>query len=150
MKQYEDLVNLIQKVQATPGHILDTSEAAICEMQDMIGHSTEEDLRDLANNDNTKYQFFRIYGYAYGTVEAIRFFTKHSDKLDRIIYDRDEALADLADANEKVESLKKENGRLTVEKGSLERKVDDMQAAIDQQAEEIIRLKARLFDLLNK
>ena len=40
MKQYEDLVKLVKRVQATGG--MDTDEASVCDYQDMIGHSSDE------------------------------------------------------------------------------------------------------------
>ena len=150
MVGYKELMELVKKTQATPGNILDVSDAAICDMQDMIGHSTVQELRELSNNDQYKPTFYRIYGYAYGTVEAIRFFTKNSDKLDQIIRERDEAICDRDDltddlnkVNEKVKSIELENRELT-------RKLETTNAIIDSQAQEIIQLKARLYDLMNK
>ena len=156
MKGYEDLVKLIKKVQSEPGHVLDLNEAAICDYQDMIGHSTEEQLKELANG-TYKETFYRVYGVAAGTVEAIRFFGKNSNKIYEILLERDEAIADRDEALEKIaeEKRKAEQAFNTSckfqasysdtlkEKQELEKKLEAAQ-------DEIIKLKARLFDLMEK
>lgn len=150
MKGYEDLVKLINFVQASAGHILDTSEAAICEYQDMIGNSTDDQLRVLANDDKLKYQFYRIYGMAYGTVEAIQFFTKHNEKLLEIVHERDEAIADREDTMEELKKLKDEKIKLGIKAGSYERQLGEAEEELARLKEEIVHLKARLFDLISK
>ena len=154
MKEYKDLLELVKRVQATGG--MDTDEKSVCDYQDMIGHSTDDQLRELANGDY-KHAFYRIYGCAYGTVGAIQFFTQHSDKLDQILRDRDEAICDREDALVKLEKqkekvaenfLKAQNAidDLEKEKAARLETEKELQAAQD----EIIRLKARLFDLMEK
>lgn len=154
MKQYEDLVKLLNKVQATGG--LDVDETSICEYQDMIGHSTQDQLRELANG-SLKESFYRVYGHSYGTVEAIRFFTKNSDKLYDILGERDELKADLEDLKDELKAQKskteenwdkaqKMHEAWMNEKAEKEQAQDDLKKA----QEEIIRLKARLFDLMEK
>lgn len=154
MKEYKDLLELVKKVQATGG--MDTDEKSVCDYQDMIGHSTDEQLRELANGDY-KHAFYRIYGCAYGTIGAIQFFTQHSDKLDQILRDRDEAICDRDEAHEELEKLKdkvaenflkaqKAVDAMEEEKAARIKAENDLQAAQD----EIIRLKARLFDMMEK
>lgn len=154
MKEYKDLLELVKKVQATGG--MDTDEKSVCDYQDMIGHSTDEQLRELANGDY-KHAFYRIYGCAYGTIGAIQFFTKHSDKLDQILRDRDEAICDRDEALEELEKIKdkisdnllkvhKAVDAMEEEKAARIKAEKDLQAAQD----EIIRLKARLFDMMEK
>lgn len=154
MKGYEELVKLLNKVQATGG--LDVDEKSICEYQDMIGHSTQDQLRELANG-NLKESFYRVYGHSYGTVEAIRFFTKNSDKLYDILAERDNAVIDRDEALEKLENqkqkiadnfLKAQNAldAAEEEKAARLKAEEDLKKAQD----EIIRLKARLFDLMEK
>lgn len=152
MKQYEDLVKLVKRVQATGG--MDTDEASVCDYQDMIGHSSDEQLRELANGE-MKHAFYRIYGCAYGTISAIQFFTKHSNKLDEIIHERDEAICDRDDAREDLKKEKEKTEKAfaqaqkmrdsweqeKTEKENIKRDLEKAQA-------EIIQLKAKLYDLI--
>ena len=147
MKGYEELVKLLNRVQATGG--LDVDEKSICEYQDMIGHSTQEQLRELANG-NLKESFYRVYGHSYGTVEAIRFFTQNSNKMYDLLLERDGLKADLEIANKDIDKYMLESSKnykaMIQERQEKEQAQDDLKKA----QEEIIRLKARLFDLMEK
>ena len=147
MKGYEELVKLLNRVQATGG--LDVDEKSICEYQDMIGHSTQDQLRELANG-NLKESFYRVYGHSYGTVEAIRFFTQNSNKMYDLLLERDELKADLEIANKDIDKYMLESSKnykaMIQERQEKEQAQDDLKKAQD----EIIRLKARLFDLMEK
>lgn len=147
MKGHEELVKLLNKVQATGG--LDVDEKSICDYQDMIGHSTQEQLRKLANG-NLKESFYRVYGHSYGTVEAIRFFTQNSNKMYDLLSERDGLKADLEIANKDIDKYMLESSKnfkaMMQERQEKEQAQDDLKKAQD----EIIRLKARLFDLMEK
>lgn len=147
MKGYEELVKLLNRVQATGG--LDVDEKSICEYQDMIGHSTQDQLRELANG-NLKESFYRVYGHSYGTVEAIRFFTQNSNKMYDLLLERDGLKADLEIANKDIDKYMLESSKnykaMIQERQEKEQAQDDLKKA----QEEIIRLKARLFDLMEK
>ena len=78
MKDYKDLVQTIKTIQSS--HIMDCTEQAICDYQDMIGHSSIEQLEELANGAFID-TFYKVYGLAYGTGEAIKFYCQHSDKI---------------------------------------------------------------------
>ena len=147
MKGYEELVKLLNKVQATGG--LDVDEKSICDYQDMIGHSTQDQLRELANG-NLKESFYRVYGHSYGTVEAIRFFTQNSNKMYDLLLERDGLKADLEIANKDIDKYMLESSKnykaMIQERQEKEQAQDDLKKA----QEEIIRLKARLFDLMEK
>lgn len=154
MKGYEDLVALLKKVQTTGG--LDCDQASICEYQDMIGHSTQEQLKDLSNGVYIS-TFYRVYGLAYGTTEAIKFYMKNSDKVYNLMLDRDSLKCDLEEMKDKydkqvLESKKnfdtaqKMRDAWEAEKAEKENIKKELEAA----HEEIIRLKARLFDLIEK
>lgn len=154
MKGYEELVKLLNRVQATGG--LDVDEKSICEYQDMIGHSTQEQLRELANG-NLKESFYRVYGHSYGTVETIRFFTQNSDKIYNILLERDGLKADLEEKQDELEAQKKKteenwNKAQKMHEAWMNEKAEKEQAQDDlkKAQEEIIRLKARLFDLMEK
>lgn len=147
MKNYEDLVKLLNMVEATGG--LDCDEKSVCDYQDMIGHSTPDQLRELANG-TTRRALYRVYGVAYGTINAIEFYIKNNEKIFTLMQERDNAIIDLEEANEKIEKIKKENGTLIMTNGSIERQLDEANEKLKKQEAEIMELKAHLYDLMIK
>ena len=152
MKQYEDLVKLVNNTAVTGG--LDISNEAIAEYQDMIGHSSIEQLREAANGKNNE-TFYRIYGHAYGTTEAIKFYMKNSDKVAEILTERDEAefnaeeaRRDADKAKDRAEFWKKEADNTAKAATEFETNLKEALRKIELQAREIIELKARLYDLM--
>ena len=147
MKEYKDLVELLKKVQSEPGHTLATDEASICEYQDMIGHSSVEDLAELANGVY-KETFYRIYGMAYGTIEAIRFHCQHGEKILDICRRNDELQADVEDL---TDTLKKKQETAEKLQQGYQKALEDIKAAEDRATKleaENIALKAKLYDLM--
>lgn len=156
MKEYEDFVQLLKEVQGSCGHILNCSNESICEYQDMIGHSSEEQLTELANGIY-KETFYRVYGLAYGTCEALRFYVKHSEKINEILAKNSDLEADLEAEKFYREEDKKEIMRLKSlcnqaarEKEENDKKLKKAEEEIKAQAEEIKELKAKLYDLIIK
>lgn len=154
MKEYKDLVELVKKVQSESGHILATDEASICEYQDMIGHSSVEDLAELANGVY-KETFYRVYGMAYGTIEAIRFHCQHGEKILEICRRNDELQADVEDLTDTLKRKDEQIARKqeTAEKfqQGYEKALADIKAAEERAAKaeaENIALKAKLYDLM--
>lgn len=154
MKNYEDLVELLKKVQATGG--LDCDQASVCNYQDMIGHSTADQLRELANGVYSG-AFYRVYGISYGTLESIKFYMQNSDKVYNILLERDGLKCDLEEEKEKTEKAKKEaaknadlmcKARDEWEKEKTEK--EKAQKELEKAQAEIIELKAKLYDLITK
>ena len=90
MKKYNNLEELLKEITSTRRFDIDT-EAAI-QYQDLIGHSNMQELGQLANGEYRE-MFYNIYQVAYGTIETIKFWAKHSDYCINLRYDRDEAEA---------------------------------------------------------
>lgn len=158
MKDYKDLVKLINMTAATGG--LDVTNEAICDYQDMIGHSSIEQLHELANGKQ-KETFYRVYGVAYGTIEAIKFYCENSRKLAEIIEEHDEARLDAEERADKAEEeakhwknqcedTKEELFKVADEKAGHEWEEVHAKAALEDARQEIVELKAKLWDLTNK
>ena len=158
MKDYKDLVKLINRTTATGG--MEVTDEAICDYQDMIGHSSIEQLHELANGKQ-KETFYRVYGVAYGTIAAIKFYCENSRKLAGIIEEHDEARLD---AEEEAERQKEAAERWEARYNEQFARREDAEASgcrlIDKNAtlakeledarREIVELKAKLWDLTNK
>lgn len=152
MKGYNELVNLLNTVQATGG--LDCDTASVCEYQDMIGHSTDDELRELSNG-SCREAFYRVYGLSYGTTAAITFYLNHSQKIYDWQIEKEDLSVDLDEAREKITAIEKkakknfetaENFRAEWEKEKAEKEKAEKELAAAQ--DEIIRLKAMLFDCM--
>ncbi len=152
MTGYKELMELVKGVQASG--LLKVDEASIVEYQDMIGHSTEEDLKELSNG-MYKEAFYRVYGAAAGVVEAIRFYHKHGQKMIDMrgrIDDLEALVSQYKGINEdrdaKIEKWqeKAENMRQSWEKAEKEKA--EAQARIAELEAEAQALKAKLYDMI--
>lgn len=156
MKGYKELVELLKKTQSSG--MLDISNEAVCEYQDMIAHSNEDQLSELANG-TLKESFYRVYGYAYGTVEAIRFHCKHGRKIQEMICENEdmkESIELLTTKLKKAEEKAKKAEEKAVETAEkfreLWHKADQEKTQLEcdvvNQRQEIIELKAKLYDMM--
>ena len=153
---YEGLYHLLRR--CVHGH--DTDIDSVCHYQDVFGHSCEEDLEKAAEGEY-KEVFYRLYDEAYGTVQMINFYSKHSayvrnlrERVEDLECDVEEAKAeterqrelkksrdnDLADAAKRIEELKAENRKLVDDNA----KIAD---AVTKLAQDLIKHKAMLLDM---
>lgn len=159
MKGYEELKKVIEKVARTG--MLETSEEKAIEYQDMIGHSTESQLAELANPENGELRraFYKIHDVAYGTINTIVFYVNHSEKLANNIADQvEEAEKQTEERMKKIIDCKQKelentcgelfDTRIKADKASEEN--ERLKEIIESQRNEIINLKAKLFDYMNK
>ena len=148
--KYENLEELLKEVKAT--RVLDTKIEFITHVQDLIGHSAVEELHDLSRE--YKETFYWVYDTAEGIESTLRFFAENSkfsielqEKLADAEADRDKfsALYDLEKETSKnsleiMESCNKEINSLKCKLNEAEKEVSSLQ-------EELIKLKAKLYDL---
>lgn len=154
MKDYNDLVELLKRVQATGG--LDCDIDSVCEYQDMIGHSSEEQLADLANGKYSRV-FYRVYCEAYNVHQTIEFYCKHGKFFRKLQENLADAKADVEKyevlmngAKNRADSLEALNKRLTDDLAGMQKKSDADDAMIETLNAEIIQLKAKLYDMMTK
>lgn len=152
MKEYKDLVELLKRVQATGG--LDCDNESVCAYQDMIGHSSIEQLEELANG-NYKEAFYRVYGLAYGTIEAIRFHCKHGEKIKELFVTIEDYKAEVERGSFLLEEEKKKTLETAKERNELQRQYNEadrertkLQEVKERLEAENQALKAKLYDLM--
>lgn len=152
---YEDLKKTVQHIQAS--HVMNCTDEAITRYQDMIGHSSIEELTELANTDVYKETFYKVYGIAYGTTEAIRFYLKNSNKIKDLLEEKADIEADrdlyLYQKQEKEKELKEtsDNLRAYIQKTDEQAKrAEKAEAQITELEAENQALKAKLYDLITK
>ena len=154
---FEDLYHLLRR--CIHGH--DTNIEAICHYQDVFGHSSEEDHEKAANGEY-KETFYRLYEEAYGVVATINFDRKHSvyarnlhDQIEALESDIEDHLEVERDLRQKIQSRDndlidagKTISNLRCEIASLKDQNRRDADALADIAQEIIRLKVRLFDMM--
>lgn len=149
-KNYENLEELLKEVKGT--RLLDTKIEFITHVQDLIGHSTVEELHDLSRE--YKETFYWVYDTAEGIESTLRFFAENS----KFSTELQEQLADAEADRDKY------NGLYNLEKESLDsvtttllsrntevrelkNKLEEAEKEVSSLQEELIKLKAKLYDL---
>lgn len=147
--------DLCKRVAATGG--FDTDNDSVIAYQDLIGHATMEENAELANEPALMESYYRIYGVAYGTIAAIKFYMQNSNKVIDMDYQLNEYKAsfeakckELEFANEKIKAREKEVEKLCENMEELKGKISGYKASITERDREIMKLKAKLYDLMQK
>ena len=143
---------LCKRVAARKG--LDTDMESVTAYQDLIGHASVQENHELANTPELKETFYWIYGVAYGTVEAIKFYHANSDKLAKVREEREEYKAKVdtyvkanQDLNGKLETKDKIINELNRDMDGTMKALDEAREIIAARDAEIMALKAKLYDL---
>lgn len=148
---------LVNRVASESGHLLPLNNEAVITYQDLIGHATEEENTELCNDPALNETWYRIYGVAYGTTAAIKWYLNHSNKIAEMQADLEYYKREAEAAKEKIDDAKKAAG---VQKANAEtlnsqlyeckRDMDGTLKALKAKDDEIIQLKARLYDLMQR
>ena len=145
----ETAKDLIFEVKA---HGLSTKIEDICRAQDIFGNSPVEELETLANDKNQSSVFYQIIFTIWSWEDAPRFYNQTSNPA--YIEGREavkECDALKAELNRKEDSIAKLNGEIADYKEAIKQMSDekvDYQKEIDEKDALIVKLKARLFDLM--
>ena len=153
-KEYGSLEELLKEVKATGG--LDLSIEFICHVQDLIGHSTQEELKDLSLE--YKETFYRVFCEAEGVTETLHFYFFNSNAVNSIREEAAEAKADaekweslynnLHEIHEKSEiDLCRRIAELKDELHEARTTADALTLEKENLNTEITRLKAKLYDM---
>ena len=129
----------------------------IVQYQDLIGHASVEENRELSNTPELTETFYWIYGEAYGTIGAIKFYLENSNYV-RNMKEKLEAneldIEDLKAINESIEKRAKYWEDIAVErKGQLEEAKRDMDGTMKRLEDSelvITALKAKIYDLMEE
>lgn len=150
---YENLEELLKEVKATHG--LDTNIDFIVHVQDLIGHSCEEDLEKLCHE--YKQTFYWVYDEAEGIENTIKFYAAHSmycnnlrEELSETEADRDKFQFLWKEEKENALRYARERNEAQAENIKNNAALADMEAKNKALENELIALKAKLYDLITK
>lgn len=145
---------LCNRVASNSAHLLPNDEEAIVVYQDLIGHATEEENSNLANEPALMETFYRIYGVAYGTVAAIKFYMDHSNRvynlraeLDDYKEELEEVRTRLKNSEERAKFWEDKSNEYKEELKKKQHDIDETCMTVEMLRKESMELKAKLYDL---
>lgn len=132
----------------------------IVRMQDIFGHSTEEELAALANSSDydTKNVFYSTLFAIWNWEDAVRFWNLHSNtERDALAKKAEDAIGraekwklSFTDADKKLETAYRNAGTLNEEVARLEDEVATVSKENADLKFETMALKAKLYDLMTQ
>ena len=147
IRTIDELMNFIQ------AHGIPTDTESICKMQDIAGHSTIEELTEIANGDH-HHRFYNMLFKVWNYEDAIRFYNQNSNPA---YIEAGKAAAELKKTREKMREDAETIDGLMLRIGTLEEQekkarvdisnIDEKAAALEF---ENMVLKAKLYDLMVK
>lgn len=147
--------DLCKRVASMNGLEIDNESVIV--YQDLIGHATLEENYELANDPALMESFYRIYGVAYGTIAAIKFYMTNSKKVIELNAELEYQKNKVDELNVMLKSSHKEEefwrSKSDEYKEALKEKEATIKAttdALEAQVRENTELKARLYDMLEK
>jgi uncharacterized protein with von Willebrand factor type A (vWA) domain len=150
------LRELLNRIAAHNG-CMDVDIESITQYQDLFGHASVEENIELSNTPELRETYYRVYGVAYGTIEAIRHYCKYSQFMADMKYEIEKykELAELKTVELKTarESILELEGQLKECKRDMDGTVNELEAhkgVIDTNLREISRLKVKLYDLMEE
>ncbi len=174
MSIYDKIKTAKDLVFEVAAHGLSTKQEDINRAQDIFGNSTVEELEALATNngrrdsngspdqfgnwssgsDGTQKIFYQIIFAIWNWEDATRYYNQHSNPLyiegREAVKARDTLKEEIIRKEDSIANL---NGAIAEYKEAIKQMTDekvDYQKEIDEKDAEIVKLKARLYDLINK
>lgn len=133
--------------------VVETTEEAAIKYQDLIAHASVEANRKLLNSNYTE-AYIRVYAVAYGPVATVKYYLKNEERCSQVFGELEKVKEELktADTYEKVcekqiAEKDKEIENLTKIVTELRRDCEGMELNLEEKDMQIIKLKARLYDL---
>lgn len=172
MSIYDNIKTAKDLVLEVTAHGLSTKQEDICRAQDIFGHSTVEELAALATDngrrdedgtpnqfgnrssgrDGTQKVFFQIIFTIWNWEEATKYYNEHSNPLyiegRNAVKERNQLNKTLENQSAQLDKLKQE---ITEDKDAINQLIGEKyeyQKEIDEKVAAIIKLKARLYDLM--
>ena len=158
MSKYDNIKTATALVSEVKANGLSMETEDICRAQDILGGAPVEELIGLANltgpagKMDMQSAFYLILTRAWNWSEVVQFWNVHTNPMAK-------QFLELRDENER---LRKENEELTVkikeavddmldsaeEVGELTKRIESTQLRVEEAETEVVRLKAKLYDLL--
>jgi len=153
MSKYDNIKTAYDLAREVRNHGLSCDMEDLCRVQDIISHSTEEELSSLAKNNDTKGIFYMILFKSWNYEDACRFWNQHSnpehEELEKLrVVSRDQAatIEILTERNTRTKEERDASREAFNDKATL---VNQLQKEAEEMQLEIMRLKAQLYDYMS-
>lgn len=149
-RHYDKIKTVRELINDVRAHGFSTAVEDICRVQDIFGHSSIEELAGVANENSQ--EFYMILFKIWRWDEATAFYNEHSNPVNI-----NSLKKELSDCKEQLEAIKKQaRGLGNAHTKDLENNVklgkalDEYEKENRDLKDEIIKLKAKLYDLMVK
>jgi hypothetical protein len=160
--QYDKIETAVDLVREVKMHGLSITQVDICRAQDIIGHSTVEEIAFLADggekdcygnaNDYIQRTLFQIIFACWDRDRAVALYNEHVTRYPQRLKEVQEQFhaetQEHAETKNKLEHEKLQHRKASAEADSLQRDLNEMIDAHKAAEFEIQRLKAKLYDLM--
>ncbi len=171
---YNDIKTARELVLHVKFHGLSTNQDDLCRVQDIFGHSTAEELEDLANdigrnNENgepdpngswssgrveTRNVFYSILFQIWHWEDAVRFWNQHTnpehDELNVLRAEHKDLAQKVCFQSAQIEGLQQELFECRKALDEQTTRANTAEQIVEKTEAEIVRLKAKLYDMLEK
>lgn len=131
---------------------LSMKDEDICRAQDILGHSNAEELAEIANDIKTQDIFYWTLFKVWNWKEAVSFWNEHTNAQTSEYIMAKSAIKSLEAENKELQRQRDKTGdtlREEVKLWSEQRaRAAWAEAELEKKEQEILRLKARLFDMI--
>lgn len=176
--KFEDIKTARELIDYTSIHGVPTDQESVCRMQDIIGHSTVEELETLANDNGrndehgnpdpngswssgrrgTQGQFYSLIFQIWNWEEAVRFWNKTTNPDQKMLVAEVDGLRkrvkddtkELEAWLDKFNSLAEDHEKLKNNFSEASQRLLESNIKVEEYEQENMRLKAKLYDLMTK
>lgn len=152
MSKYDKIETAAELVAEVQLHGLSTNQEDICRAQDIFGNSPLEELARLANEKATQRTFYMILSNIWNWEDVTRFWnqytnpqTKELEELRKEHIKLNMMYEGSLNRNSELKRLLEEEAGLAMD---LQTRVGDAQRVAEDAEAEVMRLKAKLYDLI--
>ena len=153
MSKYDKISSAAEMVREIRMHGLSIDTEDLCRVQDIVGHSTEEQLTDLAANTDTRGAFYMMLFDIWNYEDAARFWNLHTnpehkelEQLRKTSKEQAAAIKELTERNARTKEERDASREAFNDKAAL---VNQLQKEAEEMQLEIMRLKAQLYDYMS-
>lgn len=158
MSKYDNIKTATALVSEVKANGLSMETEDICRAQDILGGAPVEELVGLANltgpsgTRDTQSVFYMIVSRVWNWSQVVEFWNRHTNPQTEELKRNRDAYDFIVEGNKKLraenDELKDRLAGLLAEQTDLHTRVGDAQRAAEEAEAEVVRLKAKLYDVL--
>lgn len=152
MSKYDNIKTATALVSEVKANGLSMETEDICRAQDILGCAQVEELAFLANNETYQGAFYMTITRIWNWSQVVQFWNAHTnpqtEELKRMQSAFDFTASECDRLNNELGRLRGERSNLVKELEDSRIRIGDVQRAAEEAEAEVVRLKAKLYDVL--